>query len=403
MSSERQMKKIDLETLDREDRKISLGKLRKGIMALGVVLVAAGVAYGAYRLVAGEVVACRFAVNGMYCPACTLTVKEVTEKLPGVVGTDVSLAGQDVTVKFRNNRTDPDEIKGAIVKAGYQAKLDGTSRPSGGRIDDPVVANVNGKLIFSTDMKAPLTIDDPKVSPMNPESVLFSVVGKEILLQAADAKTIVVQPSEIDEEIGNIAKKKGISTEEFLRRDHSKVWFEGKIRAGRSSEAGVAKAFRRGGRARRSGQGRKEPQNAPMGRGPLQGFGRENSRSGCQGTGAVYCWPGRLEDILATYGFQRNRIKGPFVAVALARRCLINSWEKGKKDELRKYRQKIFYTSGFRGFNNSDAYACSGPRRIGVEFFCPCSGSQTHKRSLRFSCHRFSGWKSEVFPIQPVR
>lgn len=217
MSSERQMKKIDLETLDQEDRKISLGKLRKGIMALGVVLVAAGVAYGAYRLVAGEVVACRFAVNGMYCPACTLTVKEVTEKLPGVVATDVSLAGQDVTVKFRNNRTSPDQIKGAIVKAGYQAKLDGTSGPSGGGIDDPVVANVNGKLIFGTDMKAPMTIDDPKVSP-NPESAFFSVVGKEILLQAADAKTIVVQPSEIDEEIGNIAKKKGISTEEFLRQ-----------------------------------------------------------------------------------------------------------------------------------------------------------------------------------------
>jgi copper chaperone CopZ len=218
MSSERQMKKIDLETLDREDRKISLGKLRKGIMAMGVVLVAAGVAYGAYRLVAGEVVACRFAVNGMYCPACTLTVKEATEKLPGVVGTDVSLAGQDVTVKFRNNRTSPDQIKGAIVKAGYTAKLDGTSGPSGRGIDDSVVANVNGKLIFSTDMKAPLTIDDPKVSPSNSESVFFSVVGKEILLQAADAKTIVVAPSEIDEEIGNVAKKKGLSTEEFLRQ-----------------------------------------------------------------------------------------------------------------------------------------------------------------------------------------
>lgn len=218
MSSERQMKKIDLQTLDREDRKISAGKLRKGIFALGAVLVAAGVAYGAYRLVAGEVVASRFAVNGMYCPACTITVKEVTEKLPGVVGTEVSLAGQDVTVKFRNNRTSPDQIKGAIVKAGYSAKLDGTSGPSGGGIDDPVVANVNGKFVFSTDMKAPLTIDDPKASAMNPEGAFFSVVGKEILLQAADAKTIVVAPSEIDEEIGNIAKKKEISTEEFLRQ-----------------------------------------------------------------------------------------------------------------------------------------------------------------------------------------
>jgi copper chaperone CopZ len=222
MSAERQMKKIDLETLDREGRKVSLGKLRKGIIALVVILVIAGGAYGAYRLVAGEVVASRFTVTKMYCPACVITVQEVTAKLPGVVQTDISLAGQDVTVKFRNNRTSPDQIKGAIVKAGYPTMLDGTFKPSAGGIDDTVVANVNGKPIFGGDMKIPMTVDDPKVSPMNPESAFFSVVGKEILLQAADAKTIVVQPSEIDEEIGNIAKKKGISPEELLQQVTSK-------------------------------------------------------------------------------------------------------------------------------------------------------------------------------------
>ncbi len=74
MSAERQMKKIDLETLDREGRKVSLGKLRKGIIALVVILVIAGGAYGAYRLVAGEVVASRFTVTKMYCPACVITV-----------------------------------------------------------------------------------------------------------------------------------------------------------------------------------------------------------------------------------------------------------------------------------------------------------------------------------------
>ena len=83
MSSERQIKKIDLETLDREDRKVSLGKLRKGIIGLVLLVVVAGGVYGAYRLVAGEVVASRFAVNKMVCPACVITVTEVTEKLPG--------------------------------------------------------------------------------------------------------------------------------------------------------------------------------------------------------------------------------------------------------------------------------------------------------------------------------
>ncbi len=221
MSSERQMKKIDLETLDREDRKVSLGKLRKGIMGLIVLLVVAGGVYGGYRLVAGEVVASRFAVNKMTCPACVITVQEVTEKLPGVVKTDVSLAGQDVMVKFRNNRTSPDEIKGAIVKAGYPTILDGTFKPSAGGIDDPLVAKVNGKPVFGRDMKTPMVVDDPKVKT-DQASAFFSVVGKEILLQAADAKTIVVQPHEIDEEIGIIAKKQGISPEELQQQNISR-------------------------------------------------------------------------------------------------------------------------------------------------------------------------------------
>ncbi len=218
MSSERQMKKIDLETLDREDRKVSLGKLRKGIMGLVAVLLIAGGAYGAYRLIAGEVIASRFTVNKMTCPACVITVQEVTEKLPGVVKTDVSLAGQDVMVKFRSNRTSPDEIKGAIVKAGYPTILDGTFKPSAGGIDDPVVAKINGKPIFGRDMKTPIVADDPKAKSMDQASTFFSVVGKEILLQAADAKTIVVQPNEIDEEIGSVARKQGISPEDLLKQ-----------------------------------------------------------------------------------------------------------------------------------------------------------------------------------------
>jgi len=222
MSVERQMKKIDLETLDREGRKVSMSKLRKGVMALVIVLIAAGGGYGAYRLVTGEVVASRFTVNKMNCPACVITVKEVTEKLPGVVETDVSLAAQDVIVKFRNNQTNPDQIKGAIVRAGYPTMLDGTFKPSAGGVDDPVVANVNGKPVFSKDMKIPISVDDPKTPEMNPASAFFSVVGKEILLQAADAKNIVVQPYEIEQEVGNIVKTKGAAPEEFLQQAASR-------------------------------------------------------------------------------------------------------------------------------------------------------------------------------------
>jgi copper chaperone CopZ len=216
MSVDKQIKKIDLETLNQADRKVSLGKFRKVGLALVVLLFLAGGVYGAYRLVAGEVVASRFTVNMMNCPACVITVKEVTGKLPGVVGTDVSLAAQDVIVKFREKQTNPDQIKEAIAHAGYPIKLDGMFKPDGSGINEVVVATVNGKAVFQKDIKVPLDVDNIGQKGPDQASAFFSVVGKEILLQAADSKTIVVQPFEVQTEVETIIKNKGISPEEFL-------------------------------------------------------------------------------------------------------------------------------------------------------------------------------------------
>jgi len=218
MSVEKQIKKIDLDTLNQADRKVSLGKFRRVGLALVVLLFLAGGVYGAYRLVAGEVVASRFTVNMMNCPACVITVKEVTGKLPGVVETDVSLAAQDVIVKFRDKQTTPDQIKDAIAHAGYPIKLDGLFKPGGAGINEVVVATVNGKAVFQKDIKVPLDVDNFGQKGPDQASAFFSVVGKEILLQAADSKTVVVQPFEVQTEVETIIKNKGISPEEFLTK-----------------------------------------------------------------------------------------------------------------------------------------------------------------------------------------
>ena len=218
MSVEKQIKKIDLDTLNQADRKVSLGKFRRVGLALVVLLFLAGGVYGAYRLVAGEVVASRFTVNMMNCPACVITVKEVTGKLPGVVETDVSLAAQDVIVKFRDKQTTPDQIKDAIAHAGYPIKLDGLFKPGGAGINEVVVATVNGKAVFQKDIKVPLDVDNFGQKGPDQASSFFSVVGKEILLQAADSKTVVVQPFEVQTEVETIIKNKGISPEEFLTK-----------------------------------------------------------------------------------------------------------------------------------------------------------------------------------------
>ena len=216
MSSERQLKKIDLQTLDNADRKIAFTKFRRVLTLLVVLLLVGGGGYAAYLMVSGEVVASRFAVNKMYCPACVTTVKEVTCKLPGVVEADVSLAAQDVIVKFRNKRTNPDQIKQAIAHAGYPAQVDGMFTPSGSGINDVLVALVNGKPVFTRDIKLSVNVADPKAQSAAAAPAFFSSVGKEILLQAADSAQVVIQPSEIDQEVQDMARKQGIAPEEFL-------------------------------------------------------------------------------------------------------------------------------------------------------------------------------------------
>ncbi len=212
MATEKQMKKIDMETLDTANRKVSLGKLRKVGVSIVLLFVLAGGGYAAYRMVTGNVVASRFTVNNMNCPACVITVKEVTGKLPGVVEADVSLAAQDVTVKYREKQTNPDQIKDAIAKAGYPIKLDGIFKPGEA---EGVVATVNGKPLFAKDMKAPLSVDKGKSKDKNDASAFFSLVGKEILLQAADAKTVVIQPHEIESEVQKVLKSQGVSKDDF--------------------------------------------------------------------------------------------------------------------------------------------------------------------------------------------
>lgn len=215
MAIEKEMKKIDMATLDKANRNVSLGNLRKAGMAVVLFLVLAGGGYAAYRMVTGEVVASRFTVNNMNCPACVITVKEVTEKLPGVIETDVSLAAQDVTVKYREKQTGPDQIKEAIARAGYPIKLDGIFKAGETGRNESVVATVNAKPLFSKDMKVPFSVDKSASGKSDASSAFFSMVGKEILLQAADAKTVVIQPHEIESEVQNIFKSSGMSRDDF--------------------------------------------------------------------------------------------------------------------------------------------------------------------------------------------
>lgn len=216
MSTAKEMKKIDMETLESAEHKVSAGKVRRAVVAVIVLIAIAGGGYGVYRMLTGQVMASKFTVNDMFCPACAITVKDAAGKLPGVVGTDVSLAALAVTVRYRDRQADPKRIEEAIARVGYSVKLDEMFKPDGEGVGAGVVATVNGKPVFSKDLKFPLDVSKKDAGEPDVPSALFSTVGKEILLQAADAQTVVVQPQEIEEAVQSIIKDLGISREEFL-------------------------------------------------------------------------------------------------------------------------------------------------------------------------------------------
>ena len=61
-----------------------------------------------------------FKINGMTCAACAKTVERVTKKLEGVSESNVNFATEKLNIIFDDAKLGLDEIKAAIVKAGYE-------------------------------------------------------------------------------------------------------------------------------------------------------------------------------------------------------------------------------------------------------------------------------------------
>jgi copper chaperone len=59
-------------------------------------------------------------VKGMSCMGCVNKVKTGLENTSGVEGVEVSLEQKRVTVQYDDTRIQPDQLKEAIKKAGYE-------------------------------------------------------------------------------------------------------------------------------------------------------------------------------------------------------------------------------------------------------------------------------------------
>ena len=59
-------------------------------------------------------------VKGMSCMGCVNKVKTGLENTSGVEGVEVSLEQKRVTVQYDDTTTQPEKLKDAIKKAGYE-------------------------------------------------------------------------------------------------------------------------------------------------------------------------------------------------------------------------------------------------------------------------------------------
>lgn len=58
-------------------------------------------------------------INGMTCMGCANSVKNVLEKIPGVVKAEVSLEQEQVTIQYESEKANMDQFKQVIEEAGF--------------------------------------------------------------------------------------------------------------------------------------------------------------------------------------------------------------------------------------------------------------------------------------------
>ncbi|HHO54390.1 MAG TPA: copper chaperone [Deltaproteobacteria bacterium] len=69
-----------------------------------------------------------FAVEGMSCGSCSITVRAAVDRLDGIASVEVDVDGGAATVTFDGGRVTAEQIARAITSSGYTA----TVRATGG-------------------------------------------------------------------------------------------------------------------------------------------------------------------------------------------------------------------------------------------------------------------------------
>lgn len=91
------------------------------IMVLGLLAAECSCDKGSSSAKAVSTTKATFAVKGMHCSTCPITVRTAAKGVPGVTGVRVSLAEGKAWVTYDPKRTTPARIAAAITSSGYKA------------------------------------------------------------------------------------------------------------------------------------------------------------------------------------------------------------------------------------------------------------------------------------------
>jgi copper chaperone CopZ len=72
-------------------------------------------------------------ITGMTCGGCTNTVTQALKAINGVNDVEVSLSSGEATVQFDERLTTPDQLKSAVIVAGYGVDNTNTSKKPEGK------------------------------------------------------------------------------------------------------------------------------------------------------------------------------------------------------------------------------------------------------------------------------
>lgn len=72
-------------------------------------------------------------IAGMSCGGCTSKVTNALKAMPGVSDVNVSLSAGEATVQYDEQQTSPEQLKAAVMDAGYSVGATDTARKPQGK------------------------------------------------------------------------------------------------------------------------------------------------------------------------------------------------------------------------------------------------------------------------------